>query len=460
MISLSRRRLIKGLASIPLASVAGCSTSPYGSTDSYLSQILEPQQQNAVFLWTDIVLQQIRDQRLTPPRAAYNIAMPFAAGFLAANGIAKMYDEPFGIGEGPAYADPEIAYGVAFSIAAAEVFQQPFLIEKYRFLNRFKNSDAKSAAVAWGEKVGRHVVKMRNNDGAEPSEANFYLGRYERREDSLRWRPTGPFYSASPGPAFATFDRGLFPGQGQIKPWTMTSSAQFRATDFYSPDSPESALEFDHIRQLGGANSQLRSAEQSTIALFWEDGPWGVTPPGHFMYIAMQVLKDSPQPFLELARNFALLAMTQCDASISAWDNKYHHDILRPESAIRQRAEQFANPDPRVITQRDWRSYIPTPAFPSYSSGHSTFGAAATELIALFRGSDKISLLSQSPDQVIWPQLRGITRYWTSLRDIAEENGMSRLYGGVHWEIDHTEAMTAGRNIARQAHLNLFRAIV
>ncbi|HAU66915.1 MAG TPA: chemotaxis protein CheB, partial [Gammaproteobacteria bacterium] len=52
------------------------------------------------------------------------------------------------------------------------------------------------------------------------------------------------------------------------------------------------------------------------------------------------------------------------------------------------------------------------------------------------------------------------TRYWTSLRDIAEENGMSRLYGGVHWEIDHTEAMTAGRNIARQAHLNLFRARV
>ena len=41
-------------------------------------------------------------------------------------------------------------------------------------------------------------------------------------------------------------------------------------------------------------------------------------PPGHFLYIAMQVLHDREFSFIELARAFALLRMTQCDASIAA----------------------------------------------------------------------------------------------------------------------------------------------
>ncbi len=453
---IKRRALLKGFATLPLLSSVGCATAPFGSKHSYTSQIISPQNHNTVFHWVDTILQQVRDQRIAPPRAAYNFAMPMAAGFLAANGITQEYTEPYGIGAGPKNADPEIAYGVAFSVAAAEVFQQPFMMEKSDFLKRFPNSEAKSQAIEWGKKVGRHVVRMRNDDGAEPSEVNYYLGRYQRRQDSLKWSPTGPFYSASPGPAFGTFDRGLFPGHGKIKPWTMQTGSQFRAIEFYDPASPEFAKEFDTIRRLGGADSKIRTKDQSEIALFWEDGPWGVTPPGHFIYLAMQILQDKGFDFMTLARHFALIGMTQADASISAWDSKYQHDIVRPESAIRQRASAFKNQDKRVTQQANWRSYIPTPPFPAYTSGHSTFGAAGAEMIALIQGSDKISLSGQSPDLVIWPQLRDITRHWTSLNQIAEENGMSRLYGGVHWELDHTQAMQAGRNIARQAHSQMF----
>lgn len=453
---LSRRQVLKCMAAAPLANLAACSTSPFGSRHSYLSQIIEPQNQNTIFHWIDITLQQVRDQRITPPRAAYNFAMPMTAGFLAANGITQDYQEPFGLGAGPINADPEVAYGVAFAVAAAEVFQQPFIVERHAFLKRFANSEAKSSAIEWGKKVGRHVVKMRNDDGAEPSEVNFYLGRYERRDDSLKWSPTGPFYGAKPGPRFDSFDRALFPGHGQIKPWTMTSGSQFRASEFYHPASPEFAEEFETIRLLGSADSRVRTEDQSEIALFWEDGPWGLTPAGHFIYIGMQVLQNQGLSFIQLARSFALIGMTQCDASIAAWDSKYYYDIVRPESAIRQRAETFGNSDPRVKSQANWRSYIPTPSFPSYTSGHSTFGAVGAEMIALLRGNDKISISGQSPDLVIWPQLRGINRHWTSLSQIAEENGMSRLYGGVHWQLDHTQATAAGRKIAQQAHSNFF----
>ena len=453
----SRRRFLAAAAAACTLPITAC-VGPYGHRSSYTSQILKARNRNTVFHWVDVALQQVRDQRVLTPRAAYNYGLATTAGFLAANGIVQAYDEPFGIGPGPRGADPEVAYGVAFAIAAAEAFQQPFLFERIAFENRFPGSEAKSLGVEWGRAVARHVLDMRTDDGSEPSEVNYYLSRYKRRTDSLRWRPTGPFYGATPGPAFASFDRGLFPGHGRIKPWTMTSGSQFRAPGFHDPASPEFAEEFDMIRRLGGADSTVRTADQSEIALFWEDGPWGITPPGHFIYIAIHLLQDRGLSFIELARAFALIGMTQCDASICAWDNKYHHDIVRPESAIRARAPEFGNPDPRVARQPGWRSHIPTPEFPAYTSGHSTFGAAGAEMIALIHGRDDITFSGRPPDEVLWPRLKGVTRHWTSLSHMAEENGMSRLYGGVHWDIDNTGAMTAGRAIARQAFRSTFPA--
>ncbi len=456
---LSRRSFLGGASLTAALASSGC-VGAGGGAASYLAQVVDARHDNTVFFWLDAALQQVRDQRVPPPRAAYSLAMPLAAGFLAANGVAGAYGEAFGVGEGPADADPEVAYGVAFRVAAAETFQQPFLFERNAFLNRFPDGPAKSRGAEWGRRVGMHVVRMRTNDGSEASEVNYYLGRYPRRHDALRWTPTGPFYGASPGPAFGSFSRGLYPGQGRITPWTMTSGAQFRADPFHDPRSPAFAEEFDLIRRLGAADSDVRSDDESDIALFWEDGPWGITPPGHFLLIAAQVLQDRDLSFVDLARAFALLGMTQCDASINAWDNKYAYDIIRPETAIRSRAPKFANADPRVAADPRWRSYIPTPEFPAYTSGHSTFGAAATALTALIYGSDEVAFSHASPDQVLWPQIAGKTRSWTRLSEAAEENGMSRLYGGVHWRADHDAAMAAGRAIARQAFETTFPAKV
>jgi hypothetical protein len=450
------RRIFLASTSAAFAILAAGCVGLNKEKSSYTSQIVQPQNQNTVFHWVDLALQQVCDQRVLAPRAAYNYALPMVAGFLAANGISQDYGEPFDVGAGPSGADPEVAYGVAFAIAATEAFQQPFIFDRSNFIDRFPNDEATSLGVQWGRDVGRHVLRMRTHDGSEPSKANYYLGRYERREDSLKWSPTGPFYGTKPGPAFASFDRGLYPGHGMIKPWTMKSGSQFRATNFHDPASPEFAKEFDETRRIGGMDSTVRTADQSEIALFWEDGPWGITPPGHFIYIAMQLLQDRGLNFIELARAFALIGMTQCDASICAWDSKYWYDVIRPETAIRVRASQFKNPDARVVRQSDWQSYIPTPEFPSYTSGHSTFGGAGCEMIAYFLGRDKISFSGRSPDQVLWPQLSGVTRHWTSLTHAAEENGISRIYGGVHWSLDNTEALKAGRRIAQQAIHNTF----
>ena len=456
----TRRQFLGSLGSTTFSiSLAGTTTSfaaPIGGGSSYLGQILEPGSDNVVFYWVDAALEQIRDHREPPPRSAYILGLVAATGFLAANGVERAYGEPYGIGDGPPSADPEVAYGVAFSMAAEEAFQQPFFRERNAFLKLFPDGEAKSLGVQWGRTVGRMVLDQRTDDGSEPSEVNYYLGRYVRRQDVLQWSPTAPYYGASPGPAFPSFGRCLFPGHGQITPWTMTNGSQFRVTGFHDPRSPEFAEEFNTVRRLGGMDSTTRTVDESEIALFWEDGPWGITNPGHFLYIAIQLLQDRGLSFIELARAVALVGMTQCDASICSWDNKYLHDILRPETAIRDRAALFDNPDPRVEPENGWHSYIPTPEFPAYTSGHATFGAAAAEMIALFLGQDDIAFSGRAPDYVLWPQLQGVRRHWTSLSHMAEENAMSRLYGGVHWAIDNDRGLVTGREIARQAFLSSF----
>ena len=98
--NLTRRHILSGAAATAVALGAGC-TASMGHKSSYLSQVLYPQNNNTVFHWLDIIMQQVRDQRVPPPRAAVAFAAPLVAGFLAVNGITRTYSEPYNIGYGP-----------------------------------------------------------------------------------------------------------------------------------------------------------------------------------------------------------------------------------------------------------------------------------------------------------------------------------------------------------------------
>ncbi len=414
---------------------------------------------SVVFQWTDIALQALRDQLVPPPLASRALAMGHVAGFLAVNGIEQRYESGYPIEGAPQGADPHVAYGVAAATAFAEHFQQPLLFDRMKFLSRFPDGEAKTLGRQWGRRVGRYIVRERTNDGAEPSKVNFYLSRYPRRQDVLRWRPTAPMFdSGATEPAFReTYHRGLLPGFGKVKPWAMRSAEQFQAPGFHDPASPEFAREFAMVKELGASDSSTRSADQSQIAFFWEDGPWGVTPPGHFLIIAMHLYQHLGMSLVDQSRAMALTSMAMADAAIATWNSKYTHDVIRPETAIRYRAAKFNNPDPRVSGRRDWKSLIPTPPFPAYTSGHSAFGSSAARMIAHILGRDNVGFSKKAPDTVIWPdQLSGVTRYWTSLSAASEENGMSRIYGGVHWMADNVQALRVGRAIADQTFSTQF----
>lgn len=462
-LTISRRHFLAGSSSLALASTTTGCAGPFGSTKSYLTDIVAPANMNVVYHWTDIALQALRDQLVPPPLATRALAMGHVAGFLAVNGIEQRYQTGYRIAAAPRGADPHVAYGVAAATALAEHFQQPFLFDYTKFLSRYPDGEAKTLGEQWGRKVGDFIVRQRTNDGAEPSKVNFYLDRYPRRKDELRWRPTAPMFdSGATEPAFReTYHRGLLPGFGKVKPWAMASANQFLAPAFYDPASPEFAREYAMVKELGSSKNSIRTPDQTQVAFFWEDGPWGVSPPGHFVIIAMQLFQHLQMPLVKLSRAMALTSMAMADAGIATWNSKYTHDIIRPETAIRYRAEKFNNSDPRVALQRDWKSLIPTPPFPSYTSGHSAFASSATRMIAHILGRDNVAFSKKATDTVIWPDhLSGVTRHWSSLSAAAEESGMSRLYGGVHWMTDNVQALRAGRAIADHVFQTQFRGSV
>lgn len=435
MINRRKFLLLGATSSISILGVSGCASL---SNSRPLVSELNGHLKNAAMHWTNIMLQAFRSQNVSPLIASRSAAMAHFAGYLAVTG------DGFGIFEAqtiPSKINTEAAYGVAFAEALEEALGVSLLIDKQQFLKQFSGQSAITESVAWGKAQAQRVIHWRINDGAEDALSLIYPKQYSKRTDVLAWTPTGPFYGAKNGPAFKTYERGLRPAWGAQETWLIDSVTQFEAVPFPNPESSEFKRQFEKIKVLGSANSSQRTAEQSETALFWEDGLMGITIAGHFQLIAMQLIKQRQTSLEEQARLFALLSLAMADAGIVAWHNKYRTDIIRPETAIRYADSRFNN----LNQDARWKSYIPTPNFPTYVSGHSAFGAAACSMMSALFGSDQINLTSPAPDMVNWPsQLQGVRRHYQSLTQIADENGMSREYGGVHWEIDNREGLRLG----------------
>src|SRR5204863_651795 len=188
--------------------------------------------------------------------------------------------------------------------------------------------------------------------------------------------------------------------------------------------------DYNEVKKLGAAVRSTRMAEQELIAQFWADGPMTETPSGHWNSIAQEIATARGNTLEENARLFALLNIAMADAAICAWDAKYTYDFWRPVTAI-----AFAEP------QLNWMSFIVTPPFPEYVSGHSTFSGAAATVLPLFYGTEDLPFTTGSDF------LPGVTRSFSTCLDAAEEAALSRLYGGIHFRSANEDGLQAGISI-------------
>lgn len=201
---------------------------------------------------------------------------------------------------------------------------------------------------------------------------------------------------------------------------------------------------------------------EKVIAEYWADGSSTVTPPGHWMVFAQDISLRDRHSLDQDIKFIFILANALMDAGIAAWDAKHCTDLIRPVSVVRvllstRQMQTWAGPvlGIKSVYGNDFRSYLPTPPFASYVSGHSTFSAAAAEILKRFSGSDQFgesftAAPSTSLIEIGLTPSVPITLSWTTFSEAAEQAGMSRRYGGIHYEEDDLAGRVLGRAVANE----------
>jgi hypothetical protein len=271
----------------------------------------------------------------------------------------------------------------------------------------------------------------------QASDGSSLVVPYVSGTDPGDWQPTPP----ANAPA-------LLPNWPDVTPFAMTSGSQFSPDEVPSLTSREYTKAFDEVKSLGSATSTTRTADQTNIARFWANGAGTATPPGHLNVMAAIVSEKKDLSLAQNARLFAMLNVALADAAIMSWDAKYATNFWRPVTAIRA-ADTDGNPN--TVPDAAWTPLIPTPPFPSYTSGHSSFSGAAAAVLKSYFGTDKISFTLPS-------EAAGVPdRSYKRFSQAAQESADSRLYGGIHWRFDNEDGLSSGTALGKYVAKNFFQ---
>ena len=375
--------------------------------------------------WNATLLEVIRVDRTTPLVAARALAMVHLAMYDAVNAIDRGY-ESYAVdvraarGTSPEAAAAQAAFRVATALFPGQTPRFEAALEET--LATVRPGRARAAGLRLGDRVGGAILALRSDDGSSATVA------YTPGTDPGDWVPTPP-----------AFANALLPHWAGVRPFGIASGSQFRPPAPPALAGAQYAAEFNEVKAIGSATSPTRTPDETAIALFWADGAGTFTPPGHWNQIAEDILVRKRTDLATSARLLALLNVAEADAVIVYWDAKFAYDRWRPVTAIRR-----ADTDGNAATEADpsWTPLIVTPPFPTYTSGHSTFSGASSEILAAFFGDDYAFETLGEPSLGLPP------RRFPSFAAAAEEAGMSRLYAGIHFASDNIQGLTDGRAVA------------
>lgn len=387
--------------------------------------------QDIIVGWNNVTSQSVRFGTIAPPPGARALAILHTSIHDALQGVARTGPSFWVSSNAPAGCSPEAAVaGAAHTVLTTlfPTFSTTFDAEFHAQVDLIPDAAARAAGVEWGRSVARTILRSRSTDGSQ------FGVDYDPRPGPGWWEPTPPLFASA-----------LLPNWARLQPFTMDAPTQFRPGPPPPLESAEWAAELAQVQSLGAAVGSSRTREQTEIAYFWADGAGTETPPGHWNRIAREYAEARNLDLYESARLFALLNLALADAAIVAWDAKYAYEFWRPITAIRA-ADTDGNP--ATVADPNWTPLLITPPFPEYVSGHSTFSAAAATVLARFHGSDDY-VFSTTSDGAF-----GLTRTYHSFSEAAEEAGMSRIYGGIHFMSGNREGQSAGRKVGEWVMAN------
>jgi hypothetical protein len=277
---------------------------------------------------------------------------------------------------------------------------------------------------AYGKALAAHILAWSATDGGAVVENMGFPYEWELAGGKANWVPTSLVRQQQ---------LPLLPNWGTNRPFAMPSGStcglppppqysEDPGSDFY-----KQALEVYEIRKN-------LTAEQKAIARFWSDDPMlSPTPPGHWIAIAWQILQKEETGLETSADILARLGIALADSFIGCWHTKFEYDLLRPVTYIR-----------RLIDPK-WEPLMITPPFPEYPSGHSTQSGAAAAVLTAMLGDN--FAFEDTTHEADGHKARAFPNFWAA----AQEAGISRLYGGIHFRSAIEQGLEQGRCIAAYA---------
>lgn len=338
----------------------------------------------------------------------------WAIGWLAAARATRSV--PAGVERG-AYQEAALAAAVHRALVTLVPSRTEQLDATYeKTLDAVPDGPAERRGIAAGERQANLLLAARQGDGLDPGSVN---APYPVRPAAPGvWQPTPPAYAPA-----AQYGNRL------AEPFVLRAGDQFRLGPPPALDSARYAADLAEVRAYGGADSTARSAHQTETATFWLGSSLTLyTEP---LRVALSRAQQGPAG---QARLVALFHVVLVDTQIATSDSKYAYERWRPVTAIRTGA---LDPDP------DWTPLHATPAHPDYPSGHNTYSGAAETVLSALVGP------RTAPFDLTSPTAPGVTRTYTTWRQLSDENVDARVLSGIHTRSADEAGITLGTNVAR-----------
>jgi hypothetical protein len=316
-----------------------------------------------------------------------------------------------------------------------------------------------------GNQAAAAVLAFRAGDGSNQAGGYADTSGYvpvntpDQVNDPFRWQPLR-FTDATGATVVQKYST---PHWGNVTPFALSSPNQFLPP---GPTQKTLLLLDEEVTDTLAMSATLTDLTK-VRAEYWADGPTSETPPGHWLLFAGAACRARGYNLDQSAKLTFALANAELDASIAAWNAKRRWDYVRPITAVRTRMKgklvlAWAGPykGTRLIRGETWHPYqastFPTPPFPEYVSGHSTFSGAGTRVLQRFTGSDLFGarVTVRPGTSFIEPgatPLLPAVLLWPTFSAARDEAGMSRRYGGIHFPDADVHGRDLGASVGQTA---------
>lgn len=384
----------------------------------------------AVLRWNTFSSNLLASSGLPAAPQAHALTVSQIAVHDALNSIKRRYRTYAFNGTSPSTASPAAAVAAASRDTLVALVPQAAAAidaEYNAALSSITNSASKTAGITAGQQAAAAILAERSGDDFNA----LIFAPY------TPGAPAPGVYQPTPPLNFV-----ILAGLSELPTFAINSASQFRSLPPLSLTGTTYRNEYNEVKSLGAANSTTRTQAQTDTALFWYDvavKEWNV--------VAQKGLRDVGADEWRAARTLGVLNIAMMDSTIASFETKFEFNFWRPITAIRA-GDSDGNPG--TVGDPNWNPLCVTPPFPEYNSTHAVTGAAAAVALALELGDNHT---------FAFPSPTGATRTFFEFTDAAYEEGLSRIFCGIHFRDAMDEGFDQGTDVAYFVHSNVLRKL-